>query len=80
MFLDLLRIQRIERLERKLEVRNERVAARLSEVFAHDDTQHLHLLGVRRHGVCGDDPAAFAELVGTNESVVSSKCIREDTG
>jgi hypothetical protein len=35
---------------------------------------------VRRHGICGDDPAAFTELVGTVKSVVSSEYVVEDTG
>jgi hypothetical protein len=77
-FLNLLLIKRIERLQRKLEVRDECVAARPGEVFANDDTQHLHLLGVRRHGVRGDDPAAFAELVGTIDSHVSVQRVRDD--
>jgi hypothetical protein len=66
MFLNLLLVQRIQRLQRKLEVGDERVAAGLGKVFAHDDAQHLHFLRVRGHGVGGDDPAAFAELMGTN--------------
>ena len=65
MLLDLLFIERVQSLQRKLEVRNKRVAPRLGEVFANYDAHKLHLLGVWRHGVCGDDPSALAELMST---------------
>jgi hypothetical protein len=73
-FLNLLSVQRVERLDSELEVGNERVAARLGEVFAHDDAQHLHLLRVWGHGIGGDDPAALAELMGTF-LIVSKLCL-----
>ena len=65
MLLNLLRIQLIKRLQRQLEIRKQRVAARAREILTHNDAQHLHFLRVRRHGVGGDDPAALAELMGT---------------
>jgi hypothetical protein len=72
--LNLLGIERVERLDGELEVGNEGIAARLGEVFAHDDAQHLHLLRVWRHGVGGDDPAALAELMGAVVIVSGGFC------
>jgi hypothetical protein len=68
--LNFLRIQGIQVRNCELEIRNQRVAARLGEVFAHDDAQHLHLLAVRGHGVGGDNPAAFAKLMGAVRMLV----------
>ena len=62
--LDLLGIKLVESLEGKLEVGDQSIASRLGEVLAHDHTHDLHLLRVRRHGVCGYDPATLAELMG----------------
>lgn len=42
------------------DVTEERVAAVLGEILADDDAQHLEAVGVWRHGVRGDDPAASA--------------------
>lgn len=64
-FLNFLRIELVQRLQRKLEVGEQCVATRLGEILAHDDTQHLHLLRMRRHRVGGDDPSTFAELMST---------------
>jgi hypothetical protein len=63
--LDLLGVKLVKCLQRELEVGDEGVTSRLGEVLAHDDAHQLHLLGMRRHGVGGYDPAALAELVGT---------------
>ena len=60
LLLNAFSIHGIQRLERELEIRNQRIAARLGEVLAYDDTHELHLVRVRRHGVGGNDPAAFA--------------------
>jgi hypothetical protein len=65
LFLQLLLIQAIQRLQREFEIRDKCVTAGFCKVFAHNDAQHLHLFRVGSHGVGGDDPAAFAELVGT---------------
>lgn len=62
--LDLLGVKLVESLEGKLEVGDQSIASRLGEVLAHDHTHELHLLRVRRHGVCGYDPATLAELMG----------------
>lgn len=67
-FLDLLRIELIEYLQRKLEIGNQRIAARLGEVLAHNDSDHLHPFRVRGHGVSGDNPPSLTELMGTKLS------------
>lgn len=72
--LNLLGVQRVERLDSELEVGDERVAARLCKVLAHDDAQHLHLLRVWGHGVGGDYPAALTELMGTVDIVSKTPC------
>jgi hypothetical protein len=76
MFLNLLRIQRIQRLQREFEIRNQRITPRFRKVLAHHHTQHLHLLRVRRHGVRRDNPAAFAELMGSAARV--SPCVKQE--
>jgi len=43
------------------------IATAAREIFTHDDAQHLKVLGIRRHGVGGHDPAALAELMGDGE-------------
>jgi hypothetical protein len=63
--LDLLGVHGIESLECELEVCDQGVAAGLGEVFTDDHAHELHFVGVRGHGVGGNDPAALAELVGT---------------
>jgi hypothetical protein len=62
---DLLRIELVQRLQRELEVGEQCVATRLGKVLAHNHTQHLHLLRMRRHCVGGDDPSTLAELMST---------------
>jgi hypothetical protein len=69
--LQLLGVHCVQCLQSLFEVRNESVAARAREVFAHDNAHHFHFLGVWGHGVGGYDPAAFAELVGTGDVVFS---------
>jgi hypothetical protein len=64
--LDLLLVHSIKCLKRKLEVRDESIAACLGKVFANDNTHQLHLFRMRCHGVGGNDPATLSQLVGTN--------------
>jgi hypothetical protein len=68
--LDALLVHLIEDLHAQLDVAQQLVASRLAEILAHDDAQHLEILGVRRHGVGGDYPGAAAELVRQRELVV----------
>ena len=68
--LDALRIHIIEDLHAELDIAQQLVASRLAEILTHDDAQHLEILGVRGHGVGGDDPGAATELVGERELVV----------
>lgn len=74
MLLNLLGIKRVKCLDRKLEIRDECIAARLRKVLAHDNAQHLHLLRVWRHGVRRNDPAAFTELMGTSVVSITRNC------
>lgn len=67
-FLDPLRVELIECLQRKLEIGNQRIAARLGKVLAHNDSDHLHLFRVRGHGVSGHNPASLTKLMGTKLS------------
>ena len=68
--LDALRIHIIEDLHAELDIAQQLVASRLAEILTHDDAQHLEILGVRGHGVGGDDPGTAAELMGKRELVV----------
>ena len=67
--LDILNLLCRQRLKSKLDIVNQAIAATLAELFAHHDTHHAHLLTVRCHRVRGDNPAAFAELVGECEFI-----------
>lgn len=68
--LDLLLVKRVQGLQRKLEVSNERITSRLGKVFANYNAHKLHLFGVWRHGICRDDPSALTELVSTEMMLV----------
>lgn len=67
---DLRLVHIVQNLHAQLDILKQLVAAGLGKVLAHDDTQHLQVLGVRGHGVCGYDPATLAQLVGERELVV----------
>jgi hypothetical protein len=60
----------VEHADAELDVGEQGVASALGEVLADNDTQHLQVVGVWRHGVGGDDPAALAELVCERKLVV----------
>ena len=66
----------IERVERVLEVEDQRVAPAARKVLAHDDAHQLHLLGVWRHRVGRHDPAALAQVVRDGELVVQVLLVR----
>jgi hypothetical protein len=68
--LDLHQVHVVQHLQAQLDVSEQQVTARLGEVLAHHDTQHLQVLGMRRHGVGWHHPAALAQLVGQGELVV----------
>lgn len=55
--LDGFSVSLLEETAAELDVGDEGVAARLGEVFSHDDSEHLDV-GVRSHGVGGDDPTS----------------------
>ena len=73
MMQDLLIVQLDQLLDCELDVRDQGIAARAREVFAHDHAHHLQRFAVRGHGVGGHDPAAFAQLVGDGEFVEACK-------
>jgi hypothetical protein len=68
--LDSLLVHTIEGLEAQLDVREEGVTSRLGEVLSDYHSQHLQILGMRRHRVCRDNPATLPQLVGHGEFVV----------
>ena len=53
----------------QLDVRDQGVAAVPGEVLAHNNAQHFQTVGVGRHGVGRNDPAARAQLMGQGEFV-----------
>lgn len=67
--LDLLFIHLTQSLHGQFDVCNERVAARMREVLADNDTHHLQALRVRSHGVCRNDPTTLSELMCDGELV-----------
>ena len=70
LLLDALPIHLVEQILTKLDIRDEAIAAVAGEVLAHDDAEHLEVVGVGRHGVSRHDPAAHTELMGKGEFVV----------
>ena len=60
-----------EYLKSILDVRDEGVASRPGEVFPHH-AHHLQPLTVRRHGVCGYNPATLSKVVRDSELVIMS--------
>ena len=67
--LNLLFIHLTQSLHGQFDVCNERVAARMREVLADNDTHHLQALRVGSHGVGGDDPTTLSELMCDGELV-----------
>lgn len=67
--LNTLPIRLLKQATAEGDVVDEGVAAGLSEVFSHDNAQHLDVR-VGRHSVGGDDPATRAQVVGQGELVV----------
>jgi hypothetical protein len=70
LLLNALPIHLVEQILTKLDIGYEAIAAVAGEVLAHDDAEHLEIVGVGRHGVSRHDPAAHAELMGEGELVV----------
>lgn len=70
--LDRLAIHLFQQTEAKLNIANEHVASAAGKVLSDDNSQHLHFVGVGRHGVCRDNPAARSEVVRQGEFVVVS--------
>lgn len=58
--LDRVSVHLLQHALAELDVAEQRVTAVLGEVLSDDDAQHLEVLGVRRHRVCGDDPSTGA--------------------
>lgn len=55
--LDRFRIHLLQHSLGELDVGEECVAAVLGEVLPDDDAQHLQVVRVRRHSICGHDPS-----------------------
>lgn len=68
--LDRLLVRILQQSQAESNVVDEHVASALGEVLSHNDTQHLELLGVRRHRVRGDDPSPGAQVVRERKLVV----------
>lgn len=68
---DLL-VRLLEKTNAELDVVDEHVALAAGEILTDDNTEHLEVLGVRGHGVGGDDPATAAEGAGEGELVVAA--------
>ncbi len=68
--LDAVFIHLVEHGGRLSDVGDQGVGAGPGEVLADDDAEHLQAVGLRSHGVGGDDPAANAEGVGQCELIV----------
>ena len=54
--LDLLLIHIIQDTHAKLDVSQQLIASALAEILSDDDSQHLEVFGIGRHGVGGHDP------------------------
>lgn len=67
--LDLLLVHLAQSVKRKLDVIDKGIASAARKVLANNNTHHLQTLGVRSHGVGGDDPSTLAKLVGNGELV-----------
>jgi hypothetical protein len=60
LLLDALAVHLLQQLLAELDVGDEGVAPVLAEVLAHDDAEHLQLVGVWRHGVRRHHPSPGA--------------------
>jgi hypothetical protein len=54
--LDRLPIHLIQQLQTQFNIRQELVTSALAEILSHYHSQHLQVLGMRRHGICRNNP------------------------
>lgn len=68
--LDRILVDILQQSHAELDVVDEHVASALGKVLAHNHTQHLEPLGMRRHCVRGHDPAPGAQVVRQRKLVI----------
>lgn len=68
--LDRFAIHFLQHAEADLDIVNQDIASATGKVFTNNNTQHLHLVSVRRHGVCGDNPSSGPKLTSQGKFVV----------
>jgi hypothetical protein len=62
-----LGIHGIQCLYGKLDISEKRVAAGAGKVLSNDDSHQFQVVGLRCHGVGGDYPTSFSELMGNRK-------------
>lgn len=73
--LNRLDIHLLELLTAEFNVCKKSVAAVTGKVLPDDNTQHLEVVGVGRHGICGHDPSSCTQLVSKCKLIVDTVLI-----
>lgn len=79
LLLDAVLVHLSEKLLTLLDISDEAVASTVREILANDYAEHLEVLGVGRHGIRGDNPAANAQLVSEGELVIVAVFLGRET-
>lgn len=68
--LDRVLVRILQQSDAELDIMDEHVTPALGKVLAHDNSQHLEPLGMRRHRVRGHNPAPGSQVMGQRKLVV----------
>ena len=73
--LDRLPIHLIQQLQTQFNITKQLVTPALAEILSHNHSQHLQVLGVRRHGIRRNNPRALAKDVSECEFIEVFICL-----